>query len=187
MTLSPVPSVRWCVMSQAVSPILRECHRLRRLMRELQSEIDLGPRVLKVQQQKLADEEHAHADAHETVKRVKLKQKEDEGALKQTETRLVKLMTDINSAGSKKEFDAKTTEIATATRQKSDLEDAILTGLGDVEERTAAGPAVEKRWADAQAEFAQQQSDATERLVRLKSELVLSQGLLETAEAKMPP
>ena len=50
-----------------------------------------------------------------------------------------------------------------------------------------AGPAVEKRWADAQAEFAQQQSDATERLVRLKSELVLSQGLLETAEAKMPP
>ena len=37
---------------------------------------------MKIQQQKLAAEEQAHKDAHETIKRLKLKQKDDEVSLK---------------------------------------------------------------------------------------------------------
>jgi uncharacterized protein len=174
-------------MSQNISSILRECHRFRRHLRELQSEIDLGPRVLKIQQQKLADEEQSHKDSYETIKKLKLKQKDDEGTLKQTETRLLKLQTDINSAGSKKEFDAKTHEIEMASANKDALENSILTTIMEIEERTAAIPAVEKRWADAQAAFKQYQVDAAERLERLKGDQAVTQTALDASEVKLPP
>src|SRR5436305_14624926 len=94
-------------MSTPVPPLLKEIHRHRRHLRDLQSEIDLGPRAMKIQQQKLADEEKAHQNAHDTLKKRKLKLKEDEGSLRQVEERRLKLQPDGNLAGSKKEHDAK--------------------------------------------------------------------------------
>src|SRR5687767_4072206 len=125
-------------MSTPVPPILKELHRLRRHLRELQSEIDLGPRVMKAQEQKLAAEEQAHKGAHETLKRLKLRQKEDEVSLKATEQRLLKLQADMNMAGSKKEYDAKQSEIDQATAKRGEFEDAILAAMAEIEERTAA-------------------------------------------------
>jgi predicted nucleic acid-binding Zn-ribbon protein len=174
-------------MSTPVPPILKECHRLRKHLRELQSEIDLGPRVTKIRQKKLADEEQAHKDAYDTIKKLKLKQKDDEGTLKQTEQRLAKLQTDIHSAASKKEFDAKTAEIAHATAIKNDTEDAILAAITEIEERTAALPAVEQRWADAQAEFKQAEAEGKERLERMLADQKVCQEALAAAEAKLPP
>ena len=51
---------------------------------------------------------------------------------------------------------------------------------------TAAIPAVEKKWADAQAEFAQFQEDAKARLERLRADQVESQAALVKAEATIP-
>ena len=173
-------------MSALIPSILREAHRLRLHLRELQTEIDLGPRVLKIRQQKLAAEEQAHKDSYEIIKKLKLKQKEDEGALRQTEQRLDKLATDLNTAGSKKEFDAKQHEIEMATTKKGEFEDAILSAMTELEERTANIPAVEKQWADAQAEFAQYQRDAQERLDRLLADQKVCLTQLAEWEAKLP-
>jgi predicted nucleic acid-binding Zn-ribbon protein len=90
----------------AVPPILRECHRLRRHLRDLQAEIDRGPRVLKAQQAKLAAAEQAHKDSYDTIKRLKLKQKEDEGTLKQTEAALDKLFKRSMEVTTMKEMEA---------------------------------------------------------------------------------
>src|SRR4051812_21461658 len=116
-------------MSTAVPPILKELHRLRRHLRDLQTEIDLGPRVLKARQATLATEQQAHADAYDTIKKLKLKQKDDEGALKQTEQRIAKSESDLNTAGSKKEFDAKQSEIAQGRAKRGELEDAIIAAM----------------------------------------------------------
>src|SRR6266508_557856 len=74
----------------AVMPLatdaLRECHRLLKHLRELQKEIDLGPRVLKSRQDDLEAERQAHKDHHDSITKLKLKQREDEGGLKQTDT-----------------------------------------------------------------------------------------------------
>src|SRR5262245_23895019 len=154
-------------MSTPVPPLLKELHRLRRHLRDLLSEIDLGPRVMKAQRQKLDAEQQAHQDSHDTLKKRKLKLKEDEGGLKEIEQRLLKLQADVNLAGSKKEYDAKLSEIATATGKKGELEDAILATMGEIEERTADLPNVERMWKDAQGEFEQFKKDAAERLERL--------------------
>lgn len=170
----------------SLTVLLRNLHRLRKHLRDLQSEIDLGPRVLKARQQRLADEEKAHKDAYETIKKLKLKQKDDEISLKTAEASLAKYQAQLNSAASKKEFDAKTTEIATATSTKGTLEDAILTTITEIEERTANLPQVEAQWAGAQKSFADFQIEAKERLDRLTADRDASQKQLAELETQIP-
>jgi predicted nucleic acid-binding Zn-ribbon protein len=173
-------------MSTPVPPILKELHRLRRHLRNLQAEIDRGPQELAIQQQRLAAAEQAHKDAYETIKRLKVRQKEDEVTLKQTEQQLAKFQADLNTAGSKKEFDAKQHEIEMAQARKGALEDGILTTISEIEERTADLPNAEKRWADARAEFEQFQQDAKERLERMTADQAASRQTLAETEAKLP-
>ncbi len=174
-------------MATPIPPVLKELHRLRRHLRELQSEIDLGPRLMKRQEQQLAAEEQAHKESHDTIKKLKLKQKEDEGTLKTVEQQLAKHEAEIHSAGSAKEFTAKQHEIEYDRARKGELEDAILAAITEIEERTADLPNVEKRWADAQKEFEQYKIDARERLERMQADQKASQALLAETEAKLPP
>ncbi|MFO0797073.1 MAG: hypothetical protein U0804_06315 [Gemmataceae bacterium] len=171
----------------SVTSTLRECHRLRKHLKSLQEEIDRGPRVLKAQQTRLANEEQAHKDHHETIKKLKLKQRDDEGTLKQTEARLVKLGHQLLGISVTKEYEAKQSEIRQATDLKNQLEETILATMTDLDERTAAIPAVEKQWADAQAEFKQYQQDAADRLARMQADQKESQAALVAAEAQLPP
>jgi predicted nucleic acid-binding Zn-ribbon protein len=171
----------------SIPETLRELHRLHKHLRNLKAEIEQGPRVMKATQAQLEADRQAHADAHDTLKKQKLKQKDDEGTLKATEVRLAKLQADLNTAGSKKEFDAKTSEIEQATAKKGELEDAILETLADIEERTAALPGVEQRWKDAQAEFERFKADAADRLARMQADQTATQARLGEVEAILPP
>jgi len=169
-----------------VTDALRECHRLRKHLRELQKEIDLGPRVLRSRQEDLDAERQAHKDHHDSITKLKLKQRDDEGTLKQTENRLAKLEDQLTGISVQKEYEAKQSEIAQSRAKKGDLEDAILTTMTEIEDRTAAIPAAEKKWADAQAAFAEFQREAADRLERLKADQELSRAALAKAEAILP-
>ena len=174
-------------MSNPITFILRDAHRLRKHLRDLQSEIDLGPRVLKIQQQKLADAQQSHKDAFEIIKKLKMKLKDDEITLKQTESQLAKFQMDINNASSKKEFDLKTTEIANATTKKGEYEDIILNSIMEIEDRTAKLPDGEKQWANAQQEFEQFKRDAQERLDRLLADQKETLATLVEKDSHIPP
>jgi predicted nucleic acid-binding Zn-ribbon protein len=165
----------------------RECHRLRKHLKTLQEEIDRGPRVLKAQQARLAAEEQAHKDHHERIKKLKLKQRDDEGTLKQTEARLVKLGQQLLGISVPKEYEAKQSEIRQATDLKNQLEETILATMTDLDARVAAIPEVEKQWADAQADFKQYQVDAADRLARMQADQKESQAALAAAEKELPP
>src|SRR5436309_11100523 len=62
--------------------ILREIHRLRRHAKDLQAELERGPRLLKGQQAKVARQEEAAREAHDTLKRLKVTSHEKEVLLK---------------------------------------------------------------------------------------------------------
>lgn len=169
-----------------VTDVLRESHRLRKHIIALQNEIDRGPRVLKSRQDELEAEQLAHKEHHDSITRLKLKQREDEGALKQTDTRLAKLEDQLTGITVQKEYDAKKSEIAQAQAKKGALEDAILTTIMEIEEKTAAIPAVEQKWADAQAEFARYKVEAADRLEMLRNDLERSRGELAKVEVDVP-
>lgn len=171
-----------------LTDILRECHRLRKHLRDLQAEIDRGPRVLKIRQETLEAERQENKDHHEAIKKLKLKQRDDEGTLKQTDTRLAKLEDQLTGTGigNQKEYEAKKSEISQAKAKKSELEDAILATMTEIEEKTVAIPAVDKKWTDAQNDFAQFQKDAAERLERLKADREATVVALTKAETQIP-
>lgn len=170
----------------SVSSVLRECHRLRKHLRDLQAEIDRGPRVLRAEQTKLAEADAAHKDAYEAIKKLKLKLKDDEGALKTVEAHLGKLYTRSMEVTTMKEMDATKHETETANGKKSMLEDAVLSGMSEIEERTNDLPNVEKRWAEAQQEFKQYQIDAAERMERLLVEQKQAGAKLIETDAQIP-
>lgn len=171
----------------SVTDLFREIHRLRRHARELQNEIDLGPRVLKEKQQELANEDSIHKECYDAVKRLKLKLKEDEGTLKQIEQHLDKLGTRAMQVTTMKEMDATKHEMEIAQGKKAELEDAILAGMTEIEERTGKHPQDEMRWKAAQAEFTQFEIDAKERYERIVEDLGLTLAKLAEKDAALPP
>jgi predicted nucleic acid-binding Zn-ribbon protein len=173
-------------MASALPAILRECHRLRRHLRDLHDEISRGPRVLKARQTALATAEQEHKDHYEAIKALKLKQKADEGTLKQIETQLDKLGTRAMEVTTMKEMEATRNEIAMATERKNAIEDAILASLMEIEERTTNIPAVDQAWADAQAEFKQYQVDAKERLDAMTADQAECMAKLAALDASLP-
>jgi predicted nucleic acid-binding Zn-ribbon protein len=170
-----------------VTSALRECHRLRVHIRDLQAEIDRGPRVLRDAQDELDAARAEHAAHHDSIKALKLKQRDDEGTLKQTETRLAKLEDQLTGISVQKEYAAKQSEIEQAKGRKGELEDSILATIMELEEKTAAIPAAEQTWADAQAEFAQFKKEAAERLERMRADQEASRAELAKVEATLPP
>ncbi|VTU01286.1 Uncharacterized protein OS=Planctomyces limnophilus (strain ATCC 43296 / DSM 3776 / IFAM 1008 / 290) GN=Plim_0030 PE=4 SV=1: DUF164 [Gemmataceae bacterium] len=165
---------------------LRKCHHLRRHLRDLQAEIDRGPRVLQGQRDTLEEARAAHKAHHEAITQLKVKQRTDEATLKETETRLRKLEGQLLNISVPKEVAAKESEIAQAKAKQGELEDAILATIMEIEQKTGEIPAVEKAWADAQAAFAEFERDAAERLERLKNDQLGSRDALAAAEAELP-
>ncbi len=170
----------------SVPTILKECHRLRRHLRELQQEIDRGPYVLKAQQKRLADAEADHKNAYETIKQLKLTQKEEESLLKTIEGNLAKLFTRSMEVTTMKEMDATKHEMENANGKKSICEDKILGAIMEIEERTADLPNVEARWAEAQEEFKQYQLEAKERLERMLEDQTACNARLAECDAQLP-
>jgi predicted nucleic acid-binding Zn-ribbon protein len=173
--------------SMSVTSALRECHRLRLHLRNLQAEIDRGPRILQEHQDELDAARREHQAHHDAIKALRLKQRDDEGTLKQTDARLAKLEEQLTGISVQKEYAAKELEIAHAKEKKGELEDAILAAITGLEGKTAAVPAVEEKWKAAQDEFKRAEGEAAERLERLRADLEASRADLAKAEATIPP
>ncbi len=171
----------------SIPTLLRQAHRLRRHLRELKSEIDLAPRVVKIAEGTLATAKQAHAAAHDAIQKLKLKIREDEVSLKQANTQLAKFEKQLNDAGAPKEYEGKQSEIRQAKEKVAGFEEAILAGMEELDRRTADVPNVEKKWADAQATFKQFQADQKEQLETLAADQKASAAELVKTDAQFPP
>jgi predicted nucleic acid-binding Zn-ribbon protein len=169
-----------------VVPTLRELHRLHRHARDLKTEIERGPRVLKAHQQKLAKQEADARDAHEAVKRLKMSVHEKEVSLKATHQQLVKYQKQLDEAAGKV-YDLKLVEIAHAKDAAQKLEDEIFAGMTETDERTAQLPVIEQALQQARGEYAKFEEEAKARLARLTEELNQTQAAVKTTEATLPP
>ncbi len=173
-------------MSRTIPQTLQELHRLRKHLRDLKQEIDLGPRVRKLQEQALENQRQSHAAAHDMIGKIKLKIRDDEGTLKQLNGLLAKYEGQLNDSGSPKEYEAKQTEIRHTKEKIAATEETVLMQMEDLENRIADLPNVDKQWAAAQAEFEQAQVEAKERLEVMQTDQKQCQALLIELEASLP-
>jgi predicted nucleic acid-binding Zn-ribbon protein len=166
--------------------ILREIHRLRRHAKDLQSEIERGPRLLKAHQAKVSKQEEGVREAHETLKRLKMTCHDKEGQLKATLQQIGKHEMQLNQATSKKEYDALKSEIAADKKKCQELEDEILDYMGQIEQRTAEIPELDKAVLQAKSEYAGSEKNAQERAGSLTEQLNQALGAIKEVESTLP-
>jgi uncharacterized protein len=166
--------------------ILREIHRLRRQARDLLSEIDRGPRILKAQQSKVARQEELLHEAKEEIKRLKMSGHEKEVLLKTILTQIGKHEKQLNESTSKKEYDALKVEIASDKEKSKRMEDEILDGMAHVEEKNARLPEFEDAIKQAKLEYENFEKSFAGRVADLADQLKSAQAELEKVEMTLP-
>ena len=170
-----------------LNPLLRELHRLRKLIRDAQAEIDRGPRVLKAHQTKLAGQDKALADARDALKHRKADVLTGEATIKSLNQALAKHEKQLDTLTDPRQIEAKEHDIANTRGLIAKTEDDILTAMSDVDDRAARIPDLEAAVAKARADFAAYEKEAAERVVRLKDEVKSATAALAAEEAKIPP
>jgi predicted nucleic acid-binding Zn-ribbon protein len=169
-----------------IGETFREIHRLRRFARELQQEIDRGPIQLKARRNVATKIAEAYQAAQDELKKLKVTVHEKEGALKATHTQIAKYEKQQDEVGDKKQYDALKHEIATAQAKAATLEDEILNGMSETEERTAKLPEQEKAATKGRDDLAAFEREQGERLTRLAEQLKDTLGQLKEAERGIP-
>ena len=152
----------------APGPILKEIHRHKRHIRDLEAKLDQGPKAHKAHQLKVAQAEEALQNARDGIKQLKVKNQRQGsfhqgGAAKHRETRK-------DSISNKKEYDALRTEVAAANKLIRQLEDEILDVMSEIEDRTKLIPDSEKILQKCQADAAQFDKEHKDRLERWATE-----------------
>ena len=165
--------------------ILRELHRLRRHARDLQTEIDRGPRLFKAQQTKAARQEELLKETQELIKKLKVKNHDKEGELKVRQEQLIKHQRQLNIAASKKEYDALQHELADGKKAISQLEDEILETMGQTDEKTAQVPELERALKQAKEEVVQFDRTNQARLATLTEQLRQAQRQIKEVEESL--
>jgi predicted nucleic acid-binding Zn-ribbon protein len=166
--------------------LFREIHRLRRFAHDLQEQIDRAPRQQKAQQAKVARQEEIYRAAQDAIKHLKVDIHGKEGTLKTTHGQIAKYQKQLNEAESKKEYDALQHEINDARAAFQRLEEEILTGMGETEEKTAQLPELEKAVRQAKDECAKFEAGTKERLSGLQSQLAEARKQLQEKEETIP-
>jgi predicted nucleic acid-binding Zn-ribbon protein len=169
-----------------LSKQLAQCHRLRQHLRDLHSEIDRAPKVLAAQKAKLTQEEAKHQQAQDALKKLKVTLHEREITLKQTDAQLKKYERQLDEVSNQREYDSKRNEIANAKARIDQLETEILEGLAQLDEQTAALPALAERVAQAREAFAQFEQAQQKRIASLTEEVGIARAKLAQAEAELP-
>jgi len=168
--------------------ILRELHRLRRHVAELDAKTEQAPRLLKGQQTKLANQEAALKQAQDELKHLKMKVHELDVSIKSAQEQVNRYERQLKEQiTSKKEYDALTAEIKHGRETIGKLEDEALAALTDVEVRAAKLPEIEAATKKAKADYAQYETDHADRLNRFADERAKALAELKTVEATLPP
>jgi predicted nucleic acid-binding Zn-ribbon protein len=163
-----------------LNPLLRELHRLRKLIRESPAEIERAPKLQKLQQAKLAAAEKALTDAKDELKKRKAGILTGEAQIKSLNQALSKHEKQLNDLTAPRDIEAKQHDITNTRALIAQQEDEVLAAMAKIPEFEAAAT-------KAKADFAGFEKDAADRLVRLKETLTEASQALSAEEAKIPP
>jgi predicted nucleic acid-binding Zn-ribbon protein len=166
--------------------IFREIHRLRRHAQNLQGQLERIPRQLKAQQGKVARQEEALRETQEALKKLKVAVQGKEKALKDQHGQIAKYQKQLDESTSKKEYDVLQREIAGARAVCQRLEDEILSGMGESEEKAAQVPELEKAVRQAREEVSRFEKESGARRADLQAQLTEALGQLKGVEANVP-
>ncbi len=168
------------------APLFREIHRLRRYGHDLQEQLDRIPRQLKAHQQRVARQEEALRQAQDAIRKLKVTTSDREKELKAWHAKIARYGQQLGEATGKKEYDALQLEIAHARTECDRLEDEGLQALGEIDEKTAELPGLEKALAQAREDLARLEAQIAPRKADLEAQLAGALTELKAVEEQIP-
>jgi len=162
---------------------LKEIHRLRKHVKDLDGKLEQGPKAHRAHQLKVAQAEEALAKAQDGIKHLKVTIHEKETSIKGAQLNIEKL--DKTPISNKKEYDALRVEIATIKDSIRKLEDQILDAMSELEDKNKRIPEAEKALAKAKSDAAQFDKEHQDRLNLWAQERQKALGELATIEATL--
>jgi predicted nucleic acid-binding Zn-ribbon protein len=169
-----------------LATIFRELHRLRRHARDLQDQVERGPRLLKAHQVKVVKQEEALHATQEALKKIKVANHEKEVSLKVTHQQIAKYEEERNKATTRKVYDTLQAEIATSRQAARKIEDDILEGMAKIEEQAAQVPEAEKALQQAKVDYADFERQTQERLAGQREQQAQVLAKIKEVEASLP-
>jgi predicted nucleic acid-binding Zn-ribbon protein len=167
-------------------PVLKESHRLRQLLHDLDTRIAQAPRQLQLQKSKLQQADDVLKKFQDDLKHLKVKIHDREVSIKTMFQQIAKWEKQRETVENKKEYDALNTEIADAKQRITAFEEEVLTTMGEVDDQTAKLPAVEKTTKGVRDEVANYEKDYQARLDRYQQERDRARGELTEVEKNVP-
>src|SRR5947209_1815614 len=122
--------------------ILKDIHRLKRHIKDLDAKLEQGPKAHRAHQLKVAGAEDVLHKAQDAIKHLKVTIHQKEVSVKAAQQSVEKL--EKTSVTNKKEYDALRAEVATAKDSIRKLEDEILDAMAELEDKTKLIPETEK-------------------------------------------
>jgi uncharacterized protein len=168
-------------------PVLKESHRLRRHIHELESRIASSPKQLAAQNAKLQQAEEILKAAQEEIKHLKVKIHDREVSIKTSFQQIDKFEKQREKVEGVKENNALDAEIANAKQRIATFEEEILETMGLVEEKTAQLPTVEKATQAVRNQVAEFKKDYQARLDQFAQERDKTLAELAEVDKGIPP
>lgn len=154
----------------SVGSLLKEIHRLRKNLKDLETRILQAPKQLKVHENLVVKRDDELKQAQDAIKKLKVGIHDKEVSIKSIAAVIKKHEKQHNEAANKKEYDALQLEIKNEKASISTLEDQILEAMGQVDDSTAKLPELEQAAKKAKAELEAYKKGQDERLALWKSE-----------------
>ncbi len=167
-------------------PTLREVHRLRRHLKDLEDQIERLPRMQQSATARVSYQEETLRQMQDAIKHLKVTAHEKEVEFKTKNQDMEKHRRQLNQAESKKEYDALQAEIAKEKQEFQALEDSIFAAMEETEQKTAQLPELEMALKKAKAEAADVKKAMAERRTSLTEQLATANRQLKETEAGLP-
>ncbi|MGQ0635823.1 MAG: zinc ribbon domain-containing protein [Planctomycetaceae bacterium] len=173
-------------MSQGADNPLAELHRLHLQLREVQEQIDRGPRQVKARQQALQQKQAELEACRQKQKSLKVAADQKSLQLKSNEAKIDDLRVKLNQASSNREFDIIRAQIDADKMANSVLEDEILDALEKVDAAQIAVKQLEAGLITATAEEVRLGSEIEAALPALAGRQAELQQALAAVETRLP-
>lgn len=173
-------------MARSLTDDLRKLHELHLRLKELQEQVERGPRQLRARQT-LVQNKQAEVDAtRQKHKMLRMTADQKSLQLKSNEKKIEDLRVKLNEAASNREFDILRAQIEADKMANSVLEDEILEALEQVDGAQIAIKKAEEELATAKAEEARFSAQLTKDQSTLQADLETVRAALKEAETVLP-
>lgn len=166
--------------------ILRDLHLALLKTRDLRSEIEQGPRKLRVHKAKVEQQKKKLEEEQAAIKQLKVRIHEKELNVKDNELKIAKHQSQMSQVTTNKEYQALKHEIESERMASKRIEDEILEIMLTLEARSKALPEFEKAVRQAEEEVARAEKELAGRIEEKKQMLKQAEADLAAAEAALP-